>query len=349
MTNFLKKIGLMLLPILAMASFNLSIDPQMLFNKKPLRHVVQELEGRETAECYSDFDERVFKKMLLQSPRFQNVDILVLGSSRAMTINGDAFPGKTVLNLAVSGATLEDLLALWQLAQERIQYRELIIGLDPWILNPEHGDVRWKSLVADYNEALKKIQSDSQPATDKSLWRSKIKEIFSPLYFKDSLMALSKGKASLLGVRQDGSVIYRSAPPPEKETGAPIYKMSPFPKLKKSYKKDLDLWLKLLSKSDKPVIIWLPPFRPDTYERLESESDYAMFREARLFLRTECERFQFTTLGSYNPSALQLETQDFRDEIHLKPEAVAEQMTEVREALDQREAEGAVSPPENPL
>ena len=61
MTNFLKKIGLMLLPILAMASFNLSIDPQMLFNKKPLRHVVQELEEmlRELGAIFPDNPPRV--------------------------------------------------------------------------------------------------------------------------------------------------------------------------------------------------------------------------------------------------------------------------------------------------
>ena len=80
MLNFLKKISLVLLPVFAMACFNLYVDPQMLFNKRPLYTVTQQLENEKTAECYSDFDEREFKKLLLQSERFSQVDILVLGS-----------------------------------------------------------------------------------------------------------------------------------------------------------------------------------------------------------------------------------------------------------------------------
>ena len=333
MLKFLKKISLILLPVFAMAGFNLCVDPQMLFNKGPLYVVTQELEAEQTAECYSDFDEREFKRLLLQSERFTQVDVLVLGSSRAMTINEDAFSGQKVLNLAVSGATLEDLLALWHLAESHVKYKTLLLVLDPWILNPEHGDIRWKTLVPQYQEALAALNSPPASVSGKTLWQTKVREIFSPLYFMDSVDALSKERKSLLGVRRDGSIIYRTPPPEYKESEGPIYKLSPFPQIDKFYRANLERWLSSLKKSDHKVVLWFAPFRPDTYRRLSAEPDYRNFRETEAYFKELSQEMDFKTFGSYDPSQESLTAADFWDGIHLLPSKVKEYLQRDESAL----------------
>lgn len=324
MSSFLKKIVLVLVPVILMAGFNLWVDPQMLFNKRPLQRVVGELKVGKVAECYSDFDTREFRRLLVKSRKGQCFDVIVLGSSRAMTINGEALPAKSILNLAVPGASLEDLLALWMLAEENVDYDTVLLALDPWILNPEHGDIRWKTLAPNWKAALDKLDLQVQPEAQSGLWQAKAKEIFSPLYFRDSVVSLRESKKSILGVQEDGSILYRTPPPTFQQSKGQIYKLSPFPNIDEHYLGYLKAWLETLQASGKRVVVWFPPFRPDTYGRLRKESDYRVFRQSEASLRQLCEKLGLQTLGSYDPESQCFSNEDFWDGIHLLPEKVTE-------------------------
>lgn len=324
MSSFLKKIVLVLVPVMLMAGFNLRVDPQMLFNKRPLHRVVGELKREKVAECYSDFDEREFRRLLLKARKGHHFDVVVLGSSRAMTISGEALPTKKILNLAVSGASLEDLLALWMLVEENVDYDTVLLALDPWILNPEHGDIRWKTLASNWKAALNRLNLPVKGGAQTGLWQAKVKELFSPLYFRDSVVSLRESKKSILGVQEDGSILYRTPPPTFQESKGQIYKLSPFPNIDELYLDCLKAWLETLQASGKRVVVWLPPFRPDTYGRLREESDYRMFRQSEASLRQLCEELGLQTLGSYDPESQRFGNEDFWDGIHLMPEKVTE-------------------------
>ena len=262
-------------------------------------------------------------------------NIAYLGSSRAMTISEQALSGAKVLNLAVSGATLEDLLALWHLAESRVKYKTLLLVLDPWVLNPEHGDIRWKTLSRQYSGALAALGSPPATTTGKALWQTKIREVFSPIYFQDSVNALGKERKSLLGVRNDGSIIYRTPPPEFKTSEGPIYKLSPFPRIDESYRSNLERWLFKLKEFDHRVVIWLAPFRPDTYARLSTEPSYRNFRETQAYFRKLCQDLNLVTFGSYDPSEESLKVADFWDGIHLLPAQVRDYLRRHKNAVFQ--------------
>lgn len=79
---------------------------------------------------------------------------LIFGSSRSMMIGNNILNGKS-LNNSVSGASLEDYLALFYAYYKRNYTPEIfIIGLDPWVLIP-NSDERWQSIQTDYQKMLK--------------------------------------------------------------------------------------------------------------------------------------------------------------------------------------------------
>lgn len=82
-------------------------------------------------------------------------DVLVLGSSRVLKINTSFFNGKNIINSAVSGAILKDILSIYyNYHKNNIKPKEILIGIDPWVLN--NNDKRWKVLKDDF-EKMKKI------------------------------------------------------------------------------------------------------------------------------------------------------------------------------------------------
>lgn len=322
MRNFLLKIGLAILPVFLMGGFNLAVDPLMLFNHGPMHAALDVMSTGETASCYSDYDERQFKKLFLQSNRAGR-GVLVLGSSRAMTVAQGQLGAVPLLNLAVSGATLEDLVALEYLAQRSVQYDRVLLGLDPWILNPEHGDIRWKTLAPEYNLGLKALGLEPVPVR-KKIWRTKVTEIFSPAYFLDSLNKLREEQAAIIKIRPDGSILYVEDPEPSEQSTKPIYKLNPFPELEKRYQLTLEVWLRDLKTRKIEVVVWFAPFKPAAYRRLSEEPEYQNFRNAELALRSLCKELGVRTVGAYDPSSGGLTNQDFRDDIHLEPAKVEE-------------------------
>ena len=70
-----------------------------------------------------------------------------------MQIGKNSF-SKHSLNLGVSGATVEDHVALLDLATTKFNPKTLIIGTDPWIFNSASGQKRWQSLKTEYENAI---------------------------------------------------------------------------------------------------------------------------------------------------------------------------------------------------
>jgi hypothetical protein len=82
-------------------------------------------------------------------------DVLILGSSRVLKITGDVVGKPNTLNVGMSGAVLEDLIAVYYCFRVRgLKPKEVIIGIDPWMLNQE--DTRWWALTDEFN-AMKQM------------------------------------------------------------------------------------------------------------------------------------------------------------------------------------------------
>ena len=73
-------------------------------------------------------------------------DVLVLGSSRSMPVDSSFFaPGLGLYNASMVGASVEDYASVWQELKERgTTPRWLVVFADPWILNRNSEQIRWR-------------------------------------------------------------------------------------------------------------------------------------------------------------------------------------------------------------
>jgi hypothetical protein len=87
--------------------------------------------------------------------------VLVIGSSRIMQISNDNFNNQ-ILNLGVSGASVEDHIAITLMALEKFNVDTILLGADPWLFNDFANQLRWKSISEEYKNSLKSIQLKSK-------------------------------------------------------------------------------------------------------------------------------------------------------------------------------------------
>jgi peptidoglycan/LPS O-acetylase OafA/YrhL len=103
----------------------------------------------------SNMNERTFIKSRIEietlAPR-----TIVLGSSRIMQI-GSRTLGTELLNLGVSGSSVEDAVAIWKLASEKFDPDLLLVSADPWLFNAKSGQDRWLTLESAYYSELAEL------------------------------------------------------------------------------------------------------------------------------------------------------------------------------------------------
>lgn len=165
----------MLLVLTTAAGLNFAIDPAGIYR-----------EGRVNPQAYADalvqskhglmipenaFDDRLVSKALAKYS--QRVECVVIGSSHVRQVSSDR-PQKSlekecgsILNLSVSGAGIEDHLALTYLALQSGRPKKIILGVDPWTLTFGKGQ-SWTAYRNDYIQARTEIlgkRSDAEGRT----------------------------------------------------------------------------------------------------------------------------------------------------------------------------------------
>ena len=100
-------------------------------------------------------DERIFTKERIIYEN-NNPQVLVVGSSRIMQL-GENELKKNTLNLSVSGASIEDNIAIIEMALEKFNPEIIYLGADPWLFNVNNNQNRWKSLKSEYYRSISNI------------------------------------------------------------------------------------------------------------------------------------------------------------------------------------------------
>ena len=332
---------------------NLAVDPANLFTGSKYEKGISTLllQG-ENVTNLSNYDERLVQKYYvggLTQPR----QIVVFGSSRAMMISSDMFPGRVFFNNSVSGATLEDHVAIYELYRERnLRPALMILELDPWLLNRYNGQVRWKSLENEYRSASKRFSGTHSSLTGFP-WAStsfgaqggKLLELISPSYFQASIKAL--WQASKTGQytsttdqvadtqikRTDGSIGYdrktrsmradevRSAAIAYVEEGS-VYSLERFVALDPEYKNQLQDFLGALQTDGIRVVILLAPYHPDSYSRLIESNKYKIIVDAQHYFEQLAKSRGIPVMGSFSPADCGCNEADFYDGMHPKESCV---------------------------
>ena len=279
----------------------------------------------------SNMNERKFIKSRIEVETISPKTI-VLGSSRIMQI-GSRNMGNELLNLGMSGASVEDDVAIWKLVSERFNPDLVLIGVDPWLFNGKSGQYRWKTLEAEYYSALtdldvdaqKSLIGDHQKLSTGDQMQAKIgNNILVNLYGYlnvAKIAAINDSPEYMDKIRRDGSRVYNlsyaNKTSKEVESGAialASYAMSPYEYSAVAE----DVFKKLIRhiKSKHRVVLVLSPYHPKLYKFMVTQDK--KFIEIEKRYRELAANLNVSIIGSYDPEVVGCSSDEFYDGMHPK-------------------------------
>lgn len=332
---------LFLLPLLAgLILTNYISDPANLFSESLERKIADTLLSGKTAAGITNFDERKLQKYFI-SGLCASPDVCVFGSSRSLQIGTELFPDKVFFNNSVSGGSIQDYIAIYQLYRARgILPKKIIFGLDPWILNANNGHDRWQSLKPEYDK-LVSDQFNGRKSVEK---RSKYLQLISPAYFQQAIKSLDKNNQTRFrvteeknpsdgGIRYDGFRIY-----PETYLQTPqetvnlsarkyigkknVYGLNYFTRIDPQLRRLFEQLIALAQNDGIQISFFLSPYHPLVYDYLTKTPKYGQVAETEAYFINFAKQHNIPLTGSYNPSLLNLDEGEFYDGMHPKTEAV---------------------------
>jgi hypothetical protein len=293
----------------------------------------------------ADHDERVEKRAFAQLN--ERADLVVFGSSRGMTVRSSMLrDGTRLLNLGVSGGTLDDDLALYEVLAESDRLpTHVVVYLDPWVFNAHRAQPRWITLR---NERDRFLSAHGALGT-----KARVASFFDWLQARGTeaseLIAYPTVRASVAALARDRGLASTAAqtvpvdrvPPPQAATladgahiprhdtkmpteheakaagevyaNAPqVYSLSPWEEDTEAVKY-LDVWLAALkAKGIEPLLV-LPPYQPTAYALLTASPTYGPILQRYRALATGtkapvCDRI--------DPAAAGCAPNDFWDGMH---------------------------------
>ena len=325
---------------------NLFVDPAHLFNSEAYvgRVAAILLKGKNVAGL-SNYDERLLQKIVIEN-RENEIDTIVMGSSRAMILSNDLLHDGSFFNHAVSGATIEDYVAITQLFLDNGGLPDSVyIGVDPWLFNINNGQIRWKTLSKDYQKGLQTLNiHDSSKLQDFiSLgWLDRWFEIVSPAYFQSSIDHLLKHKglpdpffetdSDELDVaikKADGTISYDK---PYRDAGVEQvqgqvksamnkqpYSLGSYYQIDPSLQVRFEALLHFLKSEGVEVTLILSPYHPLFYDFLITGENTAIILDVQKYIGTLGQDMGIPVIGSYDPADIPCKEEEFYDEMHPRP------------------------------
>jgi hypothetical protein len=306
-----------------------------------------------------NYDERLLQKILIQNDRRQ-VDEIVLGSSRSYQIHNCTCmrrinPDKIFLNHAVSLATLEDDIAILELyAEEDRLPRTVIIGADPWILNANNDQTKWKTLEPEYRQGLARI--GAPPVRSEQVFENIVSDINQITVFLSrdvlakSLYQLMRNQITYYPTdreeldvtvkNKDGSISYaeemRNTTADKIDASArayantvPIFGLGRFTRIDEGSREHFEAAVRYLQSRNVTVILFLAPYHPIVYETIATDPRYANVKAVESYFREFAATENITVVGSYDPGRFNLTSGDFIDGAHPRREVVDSLFTRV--------------------
>ena len=334
---------LILLGFVTMVSYH--ADPGGIFHHDDEKMMVDIILSGKNVANFENYDERIFEIILIEKyPKF--VDTAILGSSRMMQIGSSFFNNNTtVLNNGLSGATIEDDIAIiWKHYERGNLPHNIIIGLDPWILNKNNEQSRWNSIKPEYMRGLELLDidpdgEDDSPASPVFLFYHKYASLLSRdiviaslkkliLKYNNPVYPTTRTNSDVAIRLGDGSYSYpediRNVSVREVEKKAreyafsqPIYSLGYYNDIDPDKKNKLVKLIRFLSTNNVNVTIILPPYHPIVYQEISSNPSYAQVMESEKIFQELGRSQGISVLGSYDPSKIKITSGDFFDGMHL--------------------------------
>jgi peptidoglycan/LPS O-acetylase OafA/YrhL len=283
----------------------------------------------------SDINERTFVKNRIKYETIKP-EAIIIGSSRIMQASSKG-TDIDLLNLSVSGASLEDLVAIWELSSGRFNPDYVFLGADPWIFNANSGQDRWKSLEAEYGSALSKLGLAKDVSSSQSISTSSLNSVAISFFVSvnQSKIRADDDSPSLVDkIRKDGSRVYNLAYAnkslEEIERSAPSfvsYGMSNY-EYSNEVRLILEKFVSELKSQNRKVVFVLSPYHPTTYDLMRLQD--RKFLEIESIFKEIALTYGVELIGSYDPTEVGCLSEDFYDGMHPKDKCMEKVFSELR-------------------
>ena len=326
------------------AGFNYYIDPAGIFNNKKVDIAVDYLKEGYSVAGLTNFDERIFKKKFILQSEIKP-ETIVFGSIRAMGIYSDFEKEQNEFaNYSVSAANFNDDIALFYIYVNKYNNvpNKIVLAVEPWDLNKNHGDTRWESLKKEYYDGLTLIDFANKEIKEYSNFNymfEKIKTLFSISYLRNSIKIFKNGDAMPYIadgkyvdtdlIRPDGSREYgditNSIKLEEVNKIAKSYintknisQLENFNALDENEINKFEAFIKYLKLKNVEIILYFPPYHPIVYEYFKNNKKYNNVIEAEKYFIKFAEKEELKIIGSYDPKVCNVTEIDFSDGRHLR-------------------------------
>lgn len=338
--------------LIATCLINYHADPAHLFDaeNKHEKEIAKYIISGMNVTNISNYDERILQNQYIRSIT-DAPNIITTGSSRSMMVRKHLFGTNSFFNNSVSGASLEDHMAIYQIYHEQNLLPDtIILGMDPWVLNGNNDQNRWQSISEYYYNILHRIGINNKLAsTNKQpLFSNKYLQLLSFTYLTKSLQLILKkikhSNRELIATKKilpsegntklsDGSLVYgnevrnrtienvRTRAIGNAKRGS-IYALNNFMSLNSDLTELLGKFIQIIIDDGVTPVIFLPPYHPLTYQVISSKSDYKSVIETEKYIRLLANKHNIKVFGSYDPNLAGCNDAQFTDDMHPKEECI---------------------------
>lgn len=328
-----------------MAAINYLSDPALVFsNGEYERQVANGILNNKNIGIVTNYNERSLQRFLIEGMKAPP-DGIIVGSSRIMSIPPDSLGLENGFCNGVSGATIEDIISIIGMYENRNMLpKSIFIGIDPWLFNDNHGDTRYRELMPEYNDFSAKLNLKRlTSALQSNAWYEKFEQAVSPTYFQASidnihvLRGIQRERPAPLVTTglyleytnklADGSMVYSKEQNEkpidviESEVISAInngdyYHSANYSVLSPVIINQFTNLVNYLQSNNVTVTFILPPFHPLYYTHIVENPEYRMLIESETLVRSFAEERGISVIGSVNPERVDAEAADFYDYIH---------------------------------
>ena len=333
---------ILILPLLFIGGINYSIDPDYTLNNSYIRPLVSALVDGNMVSGPVNVNSRLLKKQWIENMP-EMPEVLVLGSSRTLSISKQLFHSHSFFNASVTNCTFEDMFAFLRIIESKNKGypNEIIICADQWLFGNSFNEKRWlvnRSETVEMALEIGTVPIEKFPGRwvlDKEF----VKELFSVKYLFRSIISGGKSERFEITHTVDSTKMIflpdGSRSVPEKninmdETNVLTDAMNYFYSSSDEHFKEIDEFqcvlfegmIKMLMSRNCKVILFIPPYHPKTYELMKNSNKSVGIFNAEIYLREFAKENDLKLIGSSDPYLENLSSTDFYDAVHLKPEIV---------------------------
>jgi hypothetical protein len=283
----------------------------------------------------SNINERIFVKNRIKYENIQP-EAIAIGSSRMMQASSKG-TNFDLLNLSVSGASIEDLVAIWELSSNKFNPSYVFLGADPWIFNVNSGQSRWKSLESEYSSALSKFGMAKEPRNTQSTSTPRLNSAFVKFYYsinQSKIRADNDLPSFEDKILKDGSRVYNLsyANKSRKEVERRALSYASYAMSNYQYSIEvryiLEKFIAKIKAENRKVVLVLSPYHPILYEFMRLHD--RKFLEIESIFKEIAVTCNIDIIGSYDPIKAGCSSDEFYDGMHPKDKCMEKVFSELK-------------------